>query len=54
MENKYQRGKIYKLVVDDVYYGSTTETRLCRRLAKHRSNYKCWKEGKKTILQVMK
>ncbi len=46
--NKYQNGKIYKIVSnssDDVYYGSTIET-LSSRLGHHRANYKGWKNGK--------
>ena len=41
--NKYQYGKIYKIVSnvsDKVYYGSTCEKQLSRRLAGHRSDYK--------------
>ena len=48
-ENKYQRGKIYKLVsakTDDVYYGSTIENKLTNRLASHRRNYKRLLNGK--------
>lgn len=47
--SKYQRGKIYKLVssvTGDVYYGSTIEPRLTRRLVKHRASYKYYKKGK--------
>jgi hypothetical protein len=29
---------------DDVYYGSTTQM-LCKRMATHRANYKCWLNG---------
>ena len=42
-DNKYQRGKIYKLVCNEtglVYYGSTCEERLCTRLAHHKGDYK--------------
>jgi len=48
-ENKYQRGKIYKIVSNVsnlVYYGSTIEHTLAMRLSKHRSNYKRYQEGK--------
>ena len=41
--NKYQYGKIYKIVSnvsDKVYYGSTCEKQLSRRLASHRGDYK--------------
>ena len=44
-ENKYQRGKIYKLIsnqTEDVYYGSTIESKLTNRLSKHRTDYKSW------------
>jgi hypothetical protein len=47
--NKYEHGKIYKLVCNKtglVYIGSTTEVRLCRRLAGHVSNYKRYIGGK--------
>ena len=42
-ENKYQRGKIYKIVCNVTglcYIGSTTERRLCRRLSGHVSAYR--------------
>ena len=48
-ENKYQRGKIYKIISTqtvDIYYGSTIEKTLTNRLSKHRRNYKCWLNGK--------
>lgn len=41
--NKYQNGKIYKLVCDNsplIYYGSTTDA-LYRRLSKHRRQRTC-------------
>jgi hypothetical protein len=44
-ENKYQRGKIYKIIsphTDKIYIGSTTEIYLSKRLTKHKSNYKDW------------
>ena len=43
--NKYQRGKIYKLIsnqTEDVYYGSTIEDKITNRLSKHRGSYKRW------------
>ena len=46
--NKYQRGKIYKIVCNitgDEYFGSTTEPTVARRLATHVNNYKQWKKG---------
>ena len=48
-ENKYQRGKIYKIIsnqTNDVYYGSTLEIKLTNRLSKHRQNYRSWLNGK--------
>ena len=48
-ENKYSRGKIYKLVsnqTEDVYYGSTIEDKLTNRLASHRRKYKLWLNDK--------
>jgi hypothetical protein len=48
-ENKYQRGKIYKLVsfgTDKVYVGSTCEVYLSNRLAGHRSAFKSYHNGK--------
>ena len=44
-ENKYQRGKIYKIIsphTDKIYIGSTIEIYLSKRLQKHKSNYKDW------------
>jgi len=50
--NKYQRGKIYKLVdntSDKVYIGSTCEPILARRLAIHVSQYRAYSSnGRKT------
>lgn len=49
LDNKYQRGKIYKLVCNKtgkVYYGSTCEKRLSIRKAKHKNNYKNYLAGK--------
>jgi predicted GIY-YIG superfamily endonuclease len=43
--NKYQQGKIYKIVCNetgDIYIGSTIEPTLARRLAKHVAKYKFW------------
>lgn len=39
----YQNGKIYKIISDNtvqIYIGSTVQ-KLCRRLAKHKSDHKC-------------
>ena len=47
-ENKYQRGKIYKLVCNVTglcYIGSTTESRLCNRLSGHVSKYRSYLRG---------
>ena len=55
----YQNSKIYCIrshQCDDVYIGSTTLS-LAQRLAKHRGDYKYWKEGKKnwiTSFQILK
>ena len=48
MENKYQRGKIYKIIsnhTDKIYIGSTTEPTLARRLTGHTQNYKSYLAG---------
>ena len=48
-ENKYQRGKIYKIISNQtnlVYYGSTIEKILTNRLSGHRTSYKKWLIGK--------
>jgi len=42
-DNKYQRGKIYRIVCNTTglqYYGSTIENKLCTRLAHHKAEYK--------------
>ena len=47
-ENKYKRGKIYKLVsfqTDKVYVGSTCEPYLSNRMSKHRVNFKNYQNG---------
>ena len=49
MPKDYSRGKIYKIVcniTNKIYIGSTCEPTLARRLAKHVSNFKNWKNGK--------
>jgi len=45
----YQRGKIYKIIdniTGKVYFGSTIEPTLAKRLTKHISNFKYYKQGK--------
>jgi len=43
----YSKGKIYRITSGDLtYIGSTCEPTLARRLAKHISSYKGWKNGK--------
>lgn len=47
-DNKYQRGKIYKIIspyTDCIYIGSTTEKTLACRMREHRSDYRRWKAG---------
>ena len=47
-ENKYQRGKIYRITSDQtdrVYIGSTTEKTLACRMRKHRDNYRRYLAG---------
>ena len=44
----YSLGKIYKIVCNItglVYYGSTCEPTLARRLAGHVKGYNCWKNS---------
>lgn len=46
----YSKGKIYRIVIDTneeylPYIGSTTQT-LSTRMARHRADYKRWKDGK--------
>lgn len=59
-ENKYQRGKIYKIIsnqTEDVYIGSTCELYLCNRLSKHKSTYKQnlkGNYGETTSFQIVK
>ena len=45
---KYANGKIYKIVcniTNEVYYGSTKEPTVAKRLAVHVTDYKRWKRG---------
>jgi hypothetical protein len=44
----YQRGKVYAIIcrkTDRRYIGSTCEPTIAKRLAKHVTSFKCWKEG---------
>ena len=47
----YQNGKIYKITADideedgNIYIGSTTQT-LCKRMAKHRGDFKLYEKGR--------
>ena len=53
----YQLGKIYKIVDNtngNIYVGSTTRPTLAMRLAKHVSNCKSWKDGKRTFTTSFK
>ena len=48
-ENKYSRGKIYKIIsnqTNEVYYGSTIEKYITNRLSGHKRNYRMWLKGK--------
>ena len=56
-ENKYSRGKIYKIICNVtglVYVGSTCEPALARRLAGHRRSYKAYLNGKKYYVTSFK
>jgi len=47
--NIYNRGKIYKIlsnVTNEVYFGSTTEPTLARRLSNHKSSYNYYLKDK--------
>jgi len=52
MKGDYANGRIYKIEPicehdeNEVYYGSTCQI-LCKRMDKHRNNYKCWLNGSK-------
>jgi hypothetical protein len=53
----YQLGKIYKIVCNTsglVYYGSTCEPTLARRLAGHRGNFELWKKNNKLYVSSYK
>lgn len=55
MSNIYQHSKIYLIrptcehEEGDVYVGATTQL-LCKRMAKHRSDYITWKNGKRNLV----
>jgi hypothetical protein len=56
-ENRYSRGKIYKIVDNtngNIYIGSTTEPTLARRLAKHRGNYISYLNGTSSYMSSYK
>jgi len=47
MENKYKRGKIYKIIdvgYNKCYIGSTAEKTLSNRMSRHRYDYKIYKQ----------
>ena len=53
----YQLGKIYKIVCNTtglIYIGSTCEPILARRLAKHRTDYKRYFDGKSNYITSFK
>ena len=55
----YQNGKIYKIEAlngeeNDIYIGSTTKTTLAERMARHRSQYKAWKNEKASYTSSFK
>ena len=57
MSNKYNQSKIYRIVSNvtgENYYGSTYEPTLAKRLAKHRSNYKDFQNGKGNFISSFK
>ena len=56
-KNKYDEGKIYKLVSDqttDVYYGSTCKSNLYARFVGHKSDYKKWLKEEKSNMTSFK
>jgi molecular chaperone DnaK (HSP70) len=55
--NKYQKGKIYKIVCDTLnltYYGSTIEPTVAKRLTKHISVFNSYKKGKANFVTSFK
>jgi hypothetical protein len=56
-ENKYQRGKIYKIVCNKsnlIYIGSTIEKYLSNRLKRHRLDYRKFLNGKHRFITSFK
>ena len=56
-DNKYQNGKIYRLICNTTrleYYGSTCQKRLCSRLAHHKAGYKKYLNGKSGFITSYK
>lgn len=56
-ENKYLRGKIYKIIsyqTNEIYIGSTCEPYLCNRLAGHKRDYKSYKNNKHNYITSFK
>jgi len=55
--NKYQRGKIYRIVCNTTglqYYGSTCEDKLCKRLTRHKSDYNRFLKNKRGYVASFK
>ena len=51
----YANSKVYKIWStqgDKIYIGSTTKPYLCQRMDKHRSDYKRFKDGKETMVEI--
>lgn len=46
--NRYNNGRIYKIVCGDLTYIGSTCQSLCKRLAKHKKDFKSWSDGKRT------
>jgi len=52
----YSKSRIYKIVsdqIDKIYIGSTVEP-LSKRMTKHRSDYRRWKNGKYHYITFLK
>ena len=57
MPVNYDLSKVYKIYShhgDKIYIGSTTKEFLSQRMTKHRSDYKCWKSGKRAFISSYK